>query len=127
MTGRTLAEIALDDRGRELAAARPRETGVEDSGRRRTSSARARFGRRRMKPRSSSARIRRWMPDLERRSSASFISSKEGGTPVSFRRSLMKRSSSLCLRVNIQALSLLGGSGAEINSGSEDGKPLNKE
>ena len=34
-----------------------------------------------MKPRSSSAVISRWMPDLERRSSASFISSKEGGTP----------------------------------------------
>ena len=34
-----------------------------------------------MKPRSSSALISRWMPDFERRSSASFISSKEGGTP----------------------------------------------
>jgi len=41
------------------------------------------------------------MPDLERRSSASFISSKEGGTPVSFRRSLMNRNSSNCLRVSI--------------------------
>ena len=30
------------------------------------------------------------MPDFERRSSASFISSKEGGTPDSFSRSLMK-------------------------------------
>ena len=37
-----------------------------------------------MKPRSSSAVISRWMPDLERRSSASFISSKEGGTPALF-------------------------------------------
>ena len=43
--------------------------------------ARARLGSRRMKPRSSSAVISRWMPDFERRSSASFISSKEGGTP----------------------------------------------
>jgi hypothetical protein len=34
-----------------------------------------------MKPRSSSAVIRRWMPDFDRRSSASFISSKDGGTP----------------------------------------------
>src|ERR1700760_1342781 len=41
------------------------------------------------------------MPDFERRSSASFISSKEGGTPLSFRRSLMNRRSSYCLRVNI--------------------------
>src|SRR3954451_21283653 len=41
------------------------------------------------------------MPDLERRSSASFISSKEGGTPASFSRSLMNRSSSYCLRVSI--------------------------
>src|SRR4051794_21876640 len=41
------------------------------------------------------------MPDFERRSSASFISSKEGGTPDSFRRSLMNRRSSYCLRVSI--------------------------
>ena len=66
-----------------------------------TSMARARLGRRRMKPRSSSAVISRWMPDLERRSSASFISSKEGGTPASFSRSWMKRRSSNCLRVSI--------------------------
>src|SRR6201992_144878 len=63
--------------------------------------ARARLGKRRMKPRSSSAVMRRWMPDFERKSSASFISSKEGGTPDSFRRSLMNRSSSYCLRVSI--------------------------
>src|SRR3954470_13684677 len=44
------------------------------------------------------------MPDLERRSSASFISSKEGGTPDSFSRSLMKRSSSNCFRVSISPL-----------------------
>ncbi len=41
------------------------------------------------------------MPDFDRKSSASFISSKEGGTPDSFRRSLMKRRSSYCLRVSI--------------------------
>src|SRR6266404_3168798 len=41
------------------------------------------------------------MPDFERRSSASFISSKEGGTQDSFRRSLMNRRSSYCLRVSI--------------------------
>src|SRR3954470_15303913 len=66
-----------------------------------TSMARARLGRRRMKPRSSSAVMSRWIPDFERRSSASFISSKEGGTPASFSRSLMKRRSSYCLRVSI--------------------------
>src|SRR5215813_8394588 len=43
------------------------------------------------------------MPDFERRSSASFISSKEGGTPASFSRSLMKRRSSYCLRVSISS------------------------
>src|SRR3984885_7699789 len=75
----------------------------ESSGSLITSMARARLGRRRMKPRSSRAVIRRWMPDLERRSSASFISSKEGGTPDSFRRSLMKRRSSYCLRVSISS------------------------
>src|SRR6202000_98004 len=32
---------------------------------------------------------------------ASFISSKEGGTPASFSRSLIKRRSSYCLRVSI--------------------------
>src|SRR5262245_60515702 len=41
------------------------------------------------------------MPDFERRSRASFISSKEGGTPASFSLSLMKRRSSYCLRVSI--------------------------
>src|ERR1700749_3909499 len=41
------------------------------------------------------------MPDLDRRSSASFISSNDGGTPVSFSRSWMNRRSSNCLRVNI--------------------------
>ena len=79
-----------------------------DSGNLITSIARARLGRRRMKPRSSSAVMRRWIPDFERRSSASFISSKEGGTPVSFRRSWMKRSSSNCFRVNILASPIPG-------------------
>src|SRR5580700_2472129 len=41
------------------------------------------------------------MPDLERRSSASFISSKDGGTPDSCRRSWMKRSNSFCFLVSI--------------------------
>src|SRR3954465_14040708 len=41
------------------------------------------------------------MPDLDRRSSASFISSNDGGIPDSFSRSLMKRRSSNCLRVSI--------------------------
>src|SRR6202035_5717380 len=76
---------------------------AESSGSLMTSMARARLGRRRMKPRSSSAVMRRWMPDFERRSSASFISSKEGGTPASFNRSLMKRRSSYCLRVSISS------------------------
>src|ERR1700691_2656991 len=74
---------------------------AESSGRLMTSLARARLGRRRMKARSSQAVITRWMPDVDRKSSASFISSKEGGTPDSFRRSLMNRSSSYCLRVSI--------------------------
>src|ERR1700678_1841342 len=74
---------------------------AESSGSLITSMARARLGRRRMKPRSSKAVIRRWIPDFDRKSSASFISSKEGGTPDSFKRSLMNRSSSYCLRVSI--------------------------
>src|SRR5436853_7569254 len=44
------------------------------------------------------------MPDFERRSSASFISSKEGGMPDSLSRSWMKRSSSNCFRVSILGL-----------------------
>jgi hypothetical protein len=55
------------------------------SGIRITSSARARFGSRRMKPRSSSAEISRCTPDLDFSSSASFISSNEGETPLSAR------------------------------------------
>src|SRR5438876_6686335 len=43
------------------------------------------------------------MPDLERRSSASFISSKDGGMPLSLSRSWMKRKSSNCFRVSIVA------------------------
>jgi ComEC/Rec2-related protein len=72
-----------------------------DSGSLMTSMARARLGSRRMKPRSSSAVINRCIPDFERRSRASFISSKDGGTPVSLRRSCTKRRSSNCLRVSI--------------------------
>src|ERR1700679_1624464 len=74
---------------------------AESSGSLITSMARARLGRRRMKPRSSKAVIRRWIPDFDPKSSAPFISSKEGGTPDSFKRSLMNRSSSYCLRVSI--------------------------
>src|SRR5579863_203196 len=70
-----------------------------------TSSARARWGRRRRNPRSSSAVISRWMPDLDARSSASFISSKDGETPVSLIRSWMNMSNSCCLRVSILAAS----------------------
>jgi hypothetical protein len=54
------------------------------SGMRRIWRARARLGRRRMKPRSSSAEISRWTPDLDLSCSASFISSNEGETPFSF-------------------------------------------
>src|SRR5680860_569816 len=41
------------------------------------------------------------MPDFDLRSSASFISSKEGGTPVSFNRSWMNMRSSFCFSVSI--------------------------
>src|SRR5216683_5135431 len=95
-----LPSMTLGTKPRERPLTTPWLT---DSGSLITSMARARFGRRRMKPRSSSAVIRRWMPDLERRSSASFISSKEGGTPASFNRSWMKRSSSYCLRVSMSS------------------------
>ena len=71
------------------------------SGRRMTSMARARCGRRRMNPRSTSAVIRRWMPDLDLRSSASFISSNDGGTPLSCMRAWMKSKSSFCFSVSI--------------------------
>ena len=53
------------------------------------------------KPRSSRAVISRWMPDFDLRSSASFISSKEGGTPVSFNRSWMNMRSSFCFGVSM--------------------------
>ncbi|OJV33919.1 MAG: hypothetical protein BGO24_10915 [Sphingomonas sp. 67-36] len=69
-----------------------------------TSSARARLGRRRRKPRSSSALIRRCTPDLDFSSSASFISSNDGETPVSARRSWMKQISSCCFLVSIAIL-----------------------
>ena len=60
-----------------------------------------------MKPRSSSAVISRWMPDLERRSSASFISSKEGGTP-DFLQALVDEA---------QKLELLAGQHAVVSPG----------
>ena len=66
--------------------------------------ARARWARRRMKPRSSSAVISRWMPDFERRSSASFISSKEGGTPSRCSRAWMNCRRSCCLRVSMSGI-----------------------
>ena len=64
-------------------------TALEERGfiRRLAHRARARWARRRRKPRSSSAVIRRWMPDLDARSRASFISSNDGETPVSLIRS----------------------------------------
>ena len=74
------------------------------SGSRTTSMARARWARRWMKPRSSSAVMRRWMPDLDRRLSASFISSKEGGTPSRRVRAWMNSRSSICLRVSMTPL-----------------------
>ena len=72
-----------------------------DSGSFTISSARALWARRRMNPRSSSAVISRWMPDFDRRSSASFISSNEGGTPSVWMRLLMKSSKSSCFFVNM--------------------------
>ncbi len=48
--------------------------------------------------------IRRWMPDFDLRSSASFISSKDGGTPLSCIRAWMNWSSSSCLRVSMRHL-----------------------
>src|SRR5271165_7653730 len=47
--------------------------------------------------------ISRWMPDLDFRSKASFISSKEGETPVASIRSLIKSRSCFCLGVSIKA------------------------
>ena len=46
------------------------------------------------------------------------IASKEGGTPASFRRSLMKRRSSNCLRVSIQVSPPAGHPGS-VQRGSE--------
>merc|ERR1711969_106619 len=54
-----------------------------------------------MKPRSSSAVISRWIPDLDRRSRASFISSKLGGTPSRCIRLLMKSRRSSCFLVSM--------------------------
>ena len=66
-------------------AAGTRSRGATFSGMRITSSARARWWRRRRKPRSSNAEISRWMPDFDLRLSASFISSKLGEKPVCLR------------------------------------------
>src|SRR5215472_2693887 len=55
------------------------------------------------------------MPDLDLRPSASFISSKEGETPSSARRRLMKVSNSCCLRVSMSWRSR----SAEIMSGTK--------
>ena len=76
------------------------------SGKRATSRARARWARRRMKPRSSRPVIRRCTPDFDLRPRDSFISSKEGQIPVSPRRLLMKSSSSCCFLVSIVSVSL---------------------
>mgnify|MGYP006932270048 CR=1 FL=1 len=100
-TGRILPRLPSITLGEKPLFLGRASAGVIASGRRTTSSARARLGRRRMKPRSSSALINRWMPDLDRRSSASFISSNEGGTPASFSRSWMNMRSSYCFRVSI--------------------------
>jgi hypothetical protein len=45
------------------------------------------------------------MPDFDFRSSASFISSNDGGMPLSRTRSWMNISNSCCLRVSIVDLS----------------------
>ena len=87
-----------------------------------TSKARALLGNLRMKPRSSNAVIRRWIPDFDRKSSASFISSKDGGTPVSLMRSLMNIRSSCCLRVSI-AVSCLE---TKCQDENQEGHPWHK-
>jgi hypothetical protein len=91
-------ETALDDVGENLLRA-----GASWGDRWQSHLCPRAVGSRRMKPRSSSAVISRWIPDFEARLSASFISSKEGGIPASFSRWWMKRSSSCCLRVSIVA------------------------
>ena len=95
------AEIALDHVRPEAALARAGEARIDGSGSRITSSARARFGSRRMKPRSSSAGDQavdaRLRPQVER-----VLHLVEGrGNAVSFSRSLMNRSSSSCFRVSM--------------------------
>ena len=84
-----------------LGAAPPHRRAALSSGNFTTSSARARCASRRIKPRSSSPLISRWMPDLDRRFSASFISSNDGATPVAASRWLMNISSSCCFFVSI--------------------------
>ncbi len=102
--------------------------GATDSGSLTTSKARARCGSLRMKPRSSSAVISRWIPDFERRSSAAFISSKDGGTPASLRRSWININNSNCLRVNIafKPSQLPRGQNCWIRPGTESEQNQNK-
>src|SRR4029078_6918286 len=59
------------------------------------------------------------MPDFERRSRASFISSNEGGTPASVSRSWMNRKSSNCLRVSIYLSPLAGPGGIRPETNHE--------
>ena len=94
-----LPSITLGEKPRERDAA---PCGIE-SGSLTISMARARCGSLRTNPRSSRAVISRWMPDLDLRSKASFISSKEGGTPNSFNRSWMNMRSSFCFEVSIRS------------------------
>src|SRR5215475_10536111 len=80
-----------------------------------------------MNPRSSSAVINRWMPDFERKSSASFISSNDGGTPASFSRSWMKRRSSNCLRVSMSFLPPAAAGSLGASEGAADSFETNHE
>ena len=62
------------------------------------------------------------MPDFDFRSSASFISSKEGGTPVLCRRVWMKRSSSLCFSVSMVMPRGAGDAGRQRGAGPDSAK-----
>ena len=61
----------------------------------------ARCGNRLINPRSSSPLTRRWMPDLDLRFKASFISSKDGETPVAVSRWLINSNNSRCFLVSM--------------------------
>ena len=80
---------------------------AHSSGNLTTSNARARCGNRLINPRSSSPLTRRWMPDLDLRFKASFISSKDGETPVAVSRWLMNSNSSRCFLVSMRPPSAL--------------------